>query len=172
MAEFEDKLHAILGDPEAMGQIVSIAKALTGDGTASPGEEEPASPSAASEEPVFEPVEPLSAAPSSSGGTDSAPDWSALLGLLGNLNGGGGESNPLSLLGDLDPALVQKALRLFSEYRSTDDRKVALLNALKPFLKEERLAKLDQAVQIAKLSRLIRVAFLLFQKEGSDNGAL
>ena len=82
------------------------------------------------------------------------------------------ESNPLSLLGDLDPALIQKALRLFSEYRSTDDRKVALLNALKPFLKEERLAKLDQAVQIAKLSRLIRTAFLLFQKEGSDDGAL
>ena len=25
MAEFEDKLHAILGDPEYMGQIVSIA---------------------------------------------------------------------------------------------------------------------------------------------------
>ena len=56
MAEFEDKLHAILGDPEAIGQSVSIAKALTGDGTASPGEEEPPSPSAASEEPVFEPV--------------------------------------------------------------------------------------------------------------------
>ena len=91
---------------------------------------------------------------------------------MGNINGGGGESNPLSLLGDLDPALIQKALRLFSEYRSTDDRKVALLNALKPFLKEERLAKLDQAVQIAKLSRLIRTAFLLFQKEGSDDGAL
>ena len=35
MAEFEDKLHAILGDPEAMGQIVSIAKALIGD-SASP----------------------------------------------------------------------------------------------------------------------------------------
>ena len=55
MAEFEDKLHAILGDPEAMGQIVSIAKALTGDGAASPGVEEPSSPSAASEEPVLNP---------------------------------------------------------------------------------------------------------------------
>ena len=28
MAEFEDKLNAILADPEAMGQIVSIAKPL------------------------------------------------------------------------------------------------------------------------------------------------
>ena len=172
MAEFEDKLHAILGDPEAMGQIVSIAKALIGDSASPPAEDDVSSPPAASEEPVFEPVEPLSAAPSASGGADSAPDWSALLGLMGNINGGGGESNPLSLLGDLDPALIQKALRLFSEYRSTDDRKVALLNALKPFLKEERQAKLDQAVQIAKLSRLIRTAFLLFQKEGLDDGAL
>ena len=42
MAEFEEKLNAILGDPEAMGQIVSIAKALTGEGqsTQSPPPEE------------------------------------------------------------------------------------------------------------------------------------
>lgn len=30
MAEFEDKLQAILGDPEAMGQIASLAQALSG----------------------------------------------------------------------------------------------------------------------------------------------
>ena len=35
MAEFEDKLNAILADPEAMGQIVSIAKALTGEASSS-----------------------------------------------------------------------------------------------------------------------------------------
>ena len=29
MAEWEEKLSAILGDPEAMGQIVNIAKALS-----------------------------------------------------------------------------------------------------------------------------------------------
>ena len=41
MAEFEDRLNAILGDPEAMGQIVSIAKALTGeDGVSSPAPED------------------------------------------------------------------------------------------------------------------------------------
>ena len=30
MAEFEEKLQAILGDPEAMGRIASLAQALSG----------------------------------------------------------------------------------------------------------------------------------------------
>ena len=135
MAEFEEKLNAILSDPQAMGQIASLAQALTGEHT---GESAP------------------------------PPDWSALLGMLG----GGGDSNPLSALSELDPQLLQAGLRLFSEYSATDDRKVALLNALKPFVKPERYAKVDKAVQIAKLARVIRVAFQLFQsrrEEGKDD---
>ncbi len=31
MSEFEDKLQSILGDPQAMGQIMSMARALSGD---------------------------------------------------------------------------------------------------------------------------------------------
>ena len=130
MAEFEEKLNAILSDPQAMGQIASLAQALTGEA--------------------------------------GATDWSALLGMLG----GGGDSNPLSALSELDPQLLQAGLRLFSEYSATDDRKVALLNALKPFVKPERYAKVDKAVQIAKLARVIRVAFQLFQsrrEEGKDD---
>ena len=137
MAEFEEKLNAILSDPQAMGQIASLAQALTGEHT---GESAP----------------------------PPAADWSALLGMLG----GGGDSNPLSALSELDPQLLQAGLRLFSEYSATDDRKVALLNALKPFVKPERYAKVDKAVQIAKLARVIRVAFQLFQsrrEEGKDD---
>ena len=102
-------------------------------------------------------------------------DWSALLGALRGLSGGdtgAGSSSPLSLLGDLDPALVQKGLRLFSEYSAADDQRAALLSALKPFLKEERQAKVEKAVRLARLSRVVRAAFQLFQKEGSDHGAL
>ncbi|ERI61444.1 hypothetical protein HMPREF0239_05176, partial [Clostridium sp. ATCC BAA-442] len=33
MAEFEEKLNAILSDPQAMGQIASLAQALTGEHT-------------------------------------------------------------------------------------------------------------------------------------------
>jgi len=148
VAEFEDKLNAILGDPEAMEQIVSIAKALT-------GEQEPAP--AASPDPPLEETPP--AAP------NSQPNWQAVLGLLG----GKGGDNPL--LGDLDPQLIQTAVTLFSEYSATDDRKVALLAALKPFLKPERQAKVDRAMQLARLARVIRVAFRLFQSNREEGTA-
>ena len=147
MAEFEEKLNAILSDPQAMGQIASLAQALTGEHTGESAEAGPAGEAA---------------------GQAGATDWSALLGMLG----GGGDSNPLSALSELDPQLLQAGLRLFSEYSATDDRKVALLNALKPFVKPERYAKVDKAVQIAKLARVIRVAFQLFQsrrEEGKDD---
>lgn len=141
MAELEEKLNAILGNPEAMGQIVNIAKALTAGGSDSftPTSSPPV-------EGEYVPVEEADG--------EAPPDFM---------------SSPLSMLGDLDPKLIGTALRLFSEYSATDDRKTALLAALKPFLKAERLAKVDKAVQIAKLSRVIRVAFQMF-KGGADDG--
>ena len=152
MAEFEDKLNAILGDPEAMGQIVSIARALTGGSESTDSDPLP-TPSVPAESPAGQ------------GADTGQPDWSALLGLLG---GGGDKGSPLSALGDLDPRLIQVAMTLFSEYSATDDNKTALLNALRPFLKEERRAKIDQAVKIARLARVIRVAFQLFKGNGEE----
>lgn len=143
MAELEDKLNAILGNPEAMGQIVNIAKALTADG----GGSAPARPPSDPIEAEYVPVEGESA-------HTVTPDFAA---------------NPLAALGELDPRLIQTAMRLFTEYNASDGRKTALLAALKPFLKEERLAKVDKAVQIAKLSRVIRVAFQMF-KGGDASG--
>ncbi|WP_297209328.1 hypothetical protein [uncultured Flavonifractor sp.] len=120
MAELEEKLNAILNDPQAMGQILSAAKALSGqapDGAGEAGESAPA--------------------------------------------GDGGD--PLSALGQLDPKLVQAGLRLLSDYTGGDDRRTALLEALKPFLRPERQGKVEQAVRIAKLARVIRSALRLFQ---------
>ena len=58
---------------------------------------------------------------------------------------------------------------VFSQYNSNDDQRIALLNSLRPFIKERRYAKLDKAIQIAKLSRIARVALdLLRTKEVSD----
>ena len=68
MAEFEDKLQAILGDPEAMGQIASLAQALSGG---QGGEAAPADGAAAEQ--------PESGVPPSG---EAAPDLSALLGAL------------------------------------------------------------------------------------------
>ncbi len=174
MAELDEKLNSILSDPEAMGQIVSIAKALAGE---TQQDAPPSPPQPAAQEGGYVPVEgaePASPAPPPASQSGQQPDWSAVLGALSNLSGGGnasgnGGANPLSALGELDPKLVSAAVRLFSEYSATDDKKTALLAALKPFLKEERYAKMDRAVQIARLSRVIRVAFQLF-KEGGGNG--
>ncbi|MGN0985508.1 MAG: hypothetical protein ACI4OU_03355 [Candidatus Enterenecus sp.] len=66
-------------------------------------------------------------------------------------------------LGQLDPKLLSGIASLLGQYNSNDDQRVALLNALRPFVKEKRYAKIDKAVQIAKLSRMIRMALDMFR---------
>lgn len=61
-------------------------------------------------------------------------------------------------LGDLDPNLIRIGTRLFQEYQASGDKTTALLLALRPFLREERCARLDKAVQLARLARVIRTA--------------
>ncbi len=131
MSEFEDKLQSILGNSEAMGQIMSIAQSLTGgsDGSDASTQEEPDAP------PSAEPP----------------------------------AGDALSMLGNLDPRLVQMGMRLLSEYNNSDDRKVALLTALQPFIREERYAKVDKAIQVAKLAHVIRVALDTFRKGDGDD---
>lgn len=149
MADLQEQLQAILGDPEAMGQITAIARALTGGPAQEPA---PAPPPQEAQEVEFQPVEaPVSPPPPEQG----APDLSALLGLLG----GGG-------VPDIDPRLIQLALRVWTEYSAQDNDKAALLGALKPFLKAERLEKMEKAEKIARLSRVVRVAIQLFKEEG------
>ncbi len=143
MSELEDKLSAILGNPQAMGQIMSLAQSRGG------GKAEPQN--AAADE-----GETASQVPAGQGGGPAAPapDLSALLGSLG----GGGESG-------LDPRLLTVASRVMQEYQRDDDGRIALLNALRPYVKQKRYAKLDKAIQIARLSRLIRVALDVFRGE-------
>lgn len=118
-------MNAILGNKEAMGQIMALAQSL---GKPAPPAPEP------EEEPGWE----------RAGGPDP--------------EGGAGE-DPLSILGSLDPRMVQMGMQLLKEYRAGDDRNAALLAALRPFLRKERYARLDRAIQIARLSRVLRVAF-------------
>lgn len=157
MAELQEQLQAILGDPETMGQITAIARALTGG----PAPEAPSPPQEAQDVdfvPVEEdPAPPLEEPPAGGG---EAPDLGALLGILG---GGNGKAP------DIDPRLIQLALRVFSEYSAQDDEKAALLSALKPFLKGERLEKMEKAEKIARLSRVVRVALQLLKEEGDGH---
>ena len=144
MSELEDKLNTILGDPQAMGQIMALAQSL-GGGKERQQPETPPPPEYGDEPPRTGP-EPA-----------AAPDLSALVGSLTGEGGG------------LDPRLLTLGARIMSEYSSDDGGRTALLQALRPFVKERRYAKLDRAIQIAKLSRLIRVALEVLRGGGQDH---
>ena len=131
MAEFEEKLNAILGNQEAMSQIMSLARSLSGgDGPPQESSAEEAAPDHVPGTGAGGPSQTIAAGP---------PDLSALL-------------------GQIDPGMLQMGMRLVREYQGNDDRNTALLAALRPFLKEDRRAKLDRALEIARVTRLIRVA--------------
>ena len=44
MSEFEDKLNAILSNPEAMAQVMGLAQSLSGSGAFNPAQEQEKSP--------------------------------------------------------------------------------------------------------------------------------
>ena len=63
--------------------------------------------------------------------------------------------------------MVQAGMELLRQAQSADDRNTALINALRPFLREERQARLDRALQLARTARLVRAALgALGGKEG------
>ena len=71
------------------------------------------------------------------------------------------------LLGQVDPSMIQTGMEVLRQIQGTEDRSAALLNALRPFLREERQARLDRALQIVRMTRVIRVALTaLGGKEG------
>ena len=72
--------------------------------------------------------------------------------------------------GGIDPRLLSMAAKLAGAYSSAgDDRRVALLAALGPFVKEERQAKLNKAIQIARLTRMVRIALDSFRTKGEGH---
>ena len=93
MDDFEEKLNSILSSPEAMGQIMALADSLTGQADGGSGDAAP---------PGTQPPVPSGG----SGGT-GLPDLS---GLASAFSGG---SNPLAMLQNLDPAMLQTIGTLF-----------------------------------------------------------
>ena len=72
-----------------------------------------------------------------------------------------------ALLGQIDPKMLQAGMEVIRQVQSTEDRNAALLNALRPFLREEKQARLDRALQIARMTKLVRAAIgALGGKEG------
>jgi hypothetical protein len=72
------------------------------------------------------------------------------------------------MLGSVDPKVFGLLSRVMGEYSSNSNDKTALLSALKPYLKEDRHAKIDKAAQVAKLARLARTAFSEFSGGDGD----
>ena len=107
MAEFDDKLNSILSNPDAMAQIMQLARSFSGE---APPPSQPSPP----------PPPPTNI-------------------------------NPLSALGNLDPKVITRLLPLIQELGGQDSNARNLLCALSPYLKPERQAKVDRALQLARL---------------------
>ena len=159
MSELEEKLENILGNPQAMSQIMSLAQSLNLGGPGSSGQEQ--------SQPQSQPPEPASGpVPPPQGGEAPAAPPPAPPAAPAGLDGLGGM---LGALGNLDAGTLSAAASLIGQFSGGgDDRRTALLNALRPFVKEERYAKLDKAIQIAKMSRLIRSGLDLFRARKED----
>lgn len=152
MGELEEKLENILGNPQAMAQIMSLAQSLnlggSGQATQEQGQSQPPAQDTQAESGETPPALP---SPASPGG------------------GGAGLGGLLGALGGLDSGTLSAAAGLIGQFTDDgDDRRTALLTALRPYVREERYAKLDKAIQIAKLSRLIRSGLELFRARKED----
>lgn len=134
MAEFEDKLNEILGNPAAMGQIMNLAQSISGSQAA---QQDLPPPKEHKEQDATSPLQP-------------------------NMD------DPFSVLGQIDPKWIQMGMRALGEFQGGSDQNTALLLALKPFLREERYARIDKAIQLARISRVVRVALEAMGKTGGD----
>ena len=125
MSDFEEKLNAILSDPDAMAQVMNLAQSLNLGGPSGEAPQEAEAPPDAGE------------------GPPKPPESAAFSGLG-------------DLLGQVDPGVIQRLLPLLGELGRSDDqdRRLQLLNALRPFLKPERQEKVERAVKAARLLHL------------------
>ena len=167
MAEFDEKLNALLSNPDSMAQIMQMAQSLSANLGSGQPSVAPSGPV-----PAQAPVGPPPPPPAG----DAAPAFD-LAGLLGSLLGGqsgqqgqgpvsptpppppppstGGPDLLSSLggmLGGMDPKMMLRLLPLVQEFAQGQNTQAAqLLHALRPFLKEERQGKVDRALQLARM---------------------
>ena len=164
MGELEEKLESILGNPQAMAQIMSLAQSLNlgGGGQGGAPQDPPQAPPAPPEQGEAAPALGGDGAPQAQAAP--APPPPAAPGPPG-----GGLEGMLGALGGLDVGTLSAAAGLIGQFTGGgDDKRTALLEALRPFVREERYAKLDKAIQIAKLSRLIRSGLELLRARKED----
>ena len=119
MSDFDEKLNALLSDPDRMAQIMHMAQALSGSSAFN----EPPQQETTQQQP---PPPPHTPSPTND--------------LLSSLTGG------------LDPKLLMRLLPLLKDLSSDNSSNArTLLYALKPYLKQERQARIERALQLARL---------------------
>ena len=132
MDDMMEKIQAMLSDEESMNQIKQLANMLT---------------SAANEE----------GSENGGGGTENQnqsppPDFSKLFGAMSGGGQSGGGGNQDGGFG-FDIGTIMQLQGLMQAVPS-NDKNAELLLALKPHLKEEKHAKVDEAVKLLKLFAL------------------
>lgn len=126
MDDLAGKLHEILNSPEGMAQVQNLAQML--------GQNQQAS---------------SSPAPSSPAGSGTL---SSLLGGLNHTIPADGNSSPLPDANTLQ--LVTRLAPMLSAVRQEDDS-TRLLRALRPLLGPERQKKLDEAIRLLQMMRML-----------------
>ena len=145
MEDLSQQIQNILSDPQAMGQIQGLLRSLnSGSGSSEAAAPEPAAPA------------------------PSGPDLSALLGALAGSQPAGDPST--TALAGLTPqtlSLVSRLGPLLSQAGREDDA-TRLLRALRPLLSSARQKKVDEAIRILQMLRLLP----LLKESGVFSGLL
>lgn len=138
MAEFEEKLNAILSDPNSMAQIMQLAQSIGGGNGSAP---------------AAQPGQAQGGYQAPPAGNYPPPGNYAPPGNYPPPPGPAPGENPLSsLLGSIDPGTIARLMPLIGELGSPhNNNSRALLYALRPYLKAERQTKIERALQLARI---------------------
>jgi hypothetical protein len=147
MDDLTSKISNLLSDPNTMQQI----QALSGMLSQNSGEKQ--ENSMATPEP----------ANNNAGNNKNQIDANALSGLLASLSSSNNNpapppSNPSNnSFGGMNPDMMNMMMKIAPMFSSInkDDKSTNLLNALRPFLKQERQGKLEEASKMIQMMRLI-----------------
>lgn len=168
MDDLSQQINQILSDPQSMQQIQSMMSALGMGGQNNNGSQpQQAAPQSPPQTGGPQTGGPQTGGPQTGNNSSSGFDPSALAGMLNSLGMGGGNSapqqqtptvqNPLGALGGVTPEMLQMISRvgpLLSQVNREDDS-TRLLRALRPLLGAARQKKLDEAIKILQMMRLL-----------------
>ncbi len=154
MEDLSQQINNILSDPNSMQQIQNVISSL---GLGDSGQQKQQAP-----------------APQPATGNTNTPDLSALAGVLGSLGNSqqGQPQNALANLGGLGNnaqmlGMLTKLAPLLSQVNQEDDS-TRLLHALRPLLGADRQKKVDEALRILQMMRLLP----LLKESGVFSGLL